>query len=118
MSNLTQIEKTTGNQTPKRVMNAYSVKFEQFTFYDADERGAMYFDQQFSVTVIAPSRGLARVFVMEVFNIWDFTHPMSIRLIDKNVPVEDKGANFPEEYGYSYEHDILGWHRTTLQEGE
>ena len=97
-------------------MNAYSVKFEQSTLYDTDECGAMYLDQQFSVTVIARSRGLARVFIMEIFNIWEFTHPMSIRLIDKNVPVEDKGANFPEEYGYGYEHDETGWHRTILQE--
>lgn len=100
-------------------MNAYHVVFD-IDNGECDEWSVIPAPTKrtYDLVVIAPSRGKARVFVVREFELDEFTYPMSIRLIEKGIPVELDYETYAEYAGYAYERVDGKWVRTDIETEE
>lgn len=74
-------------------MNAYSVTFRTHWLGENEDGEQISYEEHNHHIVIARSRGRVRRFLMGIFNL-DFIHSMSIKCIEKNIPIEGLEEGF------------------------
>lgn len=74
-------------------MNAYLVVFMTHWSGENEDGEQTSYEVPNHHIVIARSRGRVRRFLMGIFNL-DFIHPMSIKCIEKNIPIEGLKEGF------------------------